>query len=139
MEEDYLEGYYSADKAREARLQHDKAVKENAFKIAAGTEAFQDILEEIKQAACNGKTSLEFLPHSESFYLQKLQNEGLISETDADFTEEESTAYRALRQLGYTVNIISAKDAVGNSSVVLPGMNPMQGGMQIARCRILWG
>lgn len=139
MEEDYLNGYYSADDAREARLQYDKTMKENAFKAAANTEAFQDILEEIKQAAVQGKTSLEFLPHSEAFYLQTLQNEGIIRETDADFSEEEVNAYHALRQLGYTVNIVRAKDAVGNSSVVLPGMNPMQGGMQIARCRVLWG
>lgn len=133
------EEYLSAERARGIRKQYEEKKKEEAFEAAASTEAFTDILENIENAASAGKTCIEFMPHSEAFYVQKLNQDGCLLEEYADFSEEEIAAYYALRQLGYTVNIIKAKEAVGNASVILPGMNPMQGGMQIARCRIVWG
>lgn len=131
--------YFTAERARAAREFYEEERKQLEFKEAAELEPFNDILEEIKLAANAGKTSIEFLPHSEQFYLQKLQNDGQITSEDADFSDDEVRAYFALRQLGYTVNVITAKQATGNSGVVLPGMNPMQGGLNIAHCKILWG
>lgn len=130
---------FSAEDARSARENYQETQKRLVFEEASRTDEFEEILSDIRLAADRGETNLEFMPHSEQFYLQKLETDGVISEADADFSDNEVKAYFALRMLGYTVNIIRAKQAVGNSAVILPGMNPMQGGISIARCRILWG
>ena len=137
--EDCLSGFFSAEDARSARENYQETQKRLAFEEASRINEFEEILSDIRLAADRGETNLEFMPHSEQFYLQKLETDGVISEADADFSDNEVKAYFALRMLGYTVNIIRAKQAVGNSAVILPGMNPMQGGISIARCRILWG
>ncbi len=137
--EEYLSGFFSAEDARAARENYQGTQKRLAFEEASKLDEFEEILSDIRLAADRGETSLEFMPHSEQFYLQKLETDNFISETDADFSDNEVKVYYALRQLGYTVNIVRAKQAVGNSAVILPGMNPMQGGLSIARCRILWG
>lgn len=135
------EDFFSAENAREAREKYTRDKAQAAFDEASELEEFKDFLEDIKAAAMRGKTKLEpFLPRSEAFYLQCLKNNAALTPDVVDFSENDYKAFKALRQLGYVVNILPYKDAVGNNAVFLEGMNPTREvGLQISQANIVWG
>ena len=135
------EDFFSVENAREARKKYVKDKAQAAFDEASELEEFKDLLEDIKIAATQGKSKLNsFLPRSEAFYLQCLKNNTELTSDIVDFSENDRKAFEALRQLGYVVNIVSYKDAVGHNAVFLEGMNPAREvGLQISQANIVWG
>lgn len=135
------EDFFSVENAREAREKYVKDMAQAAFDEASELEEFKDLLDDIKTAATQGKSKLNsFLPRSEAFYLQCLKNDTKLTPDIIDFSENDYKAFKALRQLGYVVNVLSYKDAVGNNAVFLEGMNPAREvGLQISQANIIWG
>ena len=134
------EEYYNAEQARADRKAFTERKKKEAFKAIAETETFQDKLEEIKNAAMNGETHLQFLPHSVQYY-QKLYEEGKDIPLDArEFDKETIDTINALSTLGFSTSYIEASNP-NNHGIFLQGMNPMNGdrGLQVAQANILWG